>query len=269
MTMFKTTCFEMWRQEKEMPQIITLCKKLDDDLHGGLAAGLITEFCGGPGCGKTQMCLQLCVNVQFPSRVGGLQGKAVYLDTNQDFSPKRLREIACCAEKRFNRALPKVGFGLGTQNVFTVNSILEGVTYLYCKNHKLLQAAIENLREMLINDNAIKLIIIDSFSFPLRVIEDVAERTGIVYNLLSQLQQLATEFKVVVVITNELTTRVTGNDWKICPALGDSHAHKINQRIILSKCIEEKYYIAIVEKSNCVPQAAIPFVIKQNGIRDL
>lgn len=53
--MFKTTCFEIWRQEKEMHRIITLCKKLDDNLGGGIAAGLITEFCGGPGCGKTQM----------------------------------------------------------------------------------------------------------------------------------------------------------------------------------------------------------------------
>nr|XP_014090029.2 DNA repair protein RAD51 homolog 3 [Bactrocera oleae] len=252
-----------------MPRIITLCKNLDDNIEGGLAAGLITEFCGGPGCGKTQMCLQLCINVQFPRRVGGLQGQAVYLDTNQDFSPNRLREIAFCAEKRFIRALPKVGLDLGTQCPFTVNSVLAGVTYIYCKNHMVLQAAVESLREMLINHNEIKLIIIDSFSFPLRLIEDVAERTAIVYSLLSQLQQLATEYKVVVVITNELTTRVTGNDWNICPALGDSHEHKINQRIILSKCNEKNYYVALMEKSNIVPQVAIPFVIKQNGIRDI
>ncbi|XP_069967218.1 DNA repair protein RAD51 homolog 3 isoform X2 [Bactrocera oleae] len=224
--MFKTTCFEIWRQEKEMPRIITLCKNLDDNIEGGLAAGLITEFCGGPGCGKTQMCLQLCINVQFPRRVGGLQGQAVYLDTNQDFSPNRLREIAFCAEKRFIRALPKVGLDLGTQCPFTVNSVLAGVTYIYCKNHMVLQAAVESLREMLINHNE-------------------------------------------VVITNELTTRVTGNDWNICPALGDSHEHKINQRIILSKCNEKNYYVALMEKSNIVPQVAIPFVIKQNGIRDI
>uniref|UniRef100_A0A0K8VB09 DNA repair protein RAD51 homolog 3 n=1 Tax=Bactrocera latifrons TaxID=174628 RepID=A0A0K8VB09_BACLA len=267
--MFKISSFEIWRQEKEMPRIITLCKKLDDILEGGLAAGLITEFCGGPGCGKTQMCLQLCINVQFPRRVGGLQGQAVYLDTNQDFSPNRLREIAYCAEKRLIRALPKTGFDLGTQYPFTVNSILAGVNYLYCKNHIILQAAVESLREMLINNNEIKLIIVDSFSFPLRLIEDVAERIGVVYNLLSQLQQLATDFKVVVVITNELTTRITGNDWNICPALGDSHGHKINQRIILSKCIEENCFVALMEKSNIVPKVALPFVIKQNGIRDL
>lgn len=64
-----------------------------------------------------------------------------------------------------------------------------------------------------------------------------------------------------VVITNELTTRVTGNDWNICPALGDSHEHKINQRIILSKCNEKNYYVALMEKSNIVPQVAIPFVV--------
>ncbi|XP_054747479.1 DNA repair protein RAD51 homolog 3 [Anastrepha obliqua] len=267
--MFKTTCFDIWRQEKEMPHIVTLCKELDDKLGGGIATGLITEFCGGPGCGKTQMCLQLCINVQFPRIVGGLQSKAVYLDTNQDFSPTRLLEMAICTEKRFHRALHKSDLQTSTQTPFTANTIMNGVTYIYCKSYLTLQAAVGEMREMLNEDKAIKLIVIDSFSFPLRVIEDVAERTGILYSLLTDLQQLAVEYQLVVVITNELTTRVNGNDWKICPALGDSHAHKINQRIILSKCNEQKHFVALVEKSNIIPQVAVPFVIKQNGIRDV
>ncbi|XP_067614437.1 DNA repair protein RAD51 homolog 3 [Eurosta solidaginis] len=267
--MFKTTCFDIWRKEKEMPHILTLCKELDDKMGSGIAAGIITEFCGGPGCGKTQMCLQLCINVQFPKSVGGLQGKAIYLDTNQDFSATRLREMAVCTEKRFHRAMHKGTYDTLTQTPFTVNTILSGVTYIYCKNCQTLQAAVAQLRNMLNEDIAIKLIIVDSFSFPLRFIEEVAERTGLIYTLLTELQQLAMEYQVVVVITNELTTRINGNEWKICPALGDSHAHKINQRIILSKSNEHKCYVALVEKSNIVPHIAIPFVIKQNGVRDL
>ena len=29
--------------------------------------------------GKTQICMQLCVNVQIPECLGGLEGQAVYI----------------------------------------------------------------------------------------------------------------------------------------------------------------------------------------------
>ena len=34
---------------------------------------------------------QLCVNIQFPQEVGGVGGKALYLDTNQNFNPHRFK----------------------------------------------------------------------------------------------------------------------------------------------------------------------------------
>lgn len=52
--MFKTTAFEVWRREQELPKLITLIKELDDKLAGGLPLGIITELCGAPGTGKTQ-----------------------------------------------------------------------------------------------------------------------------------------------------------------------------------------------------------------------
>ena len=37
--------------------IITFCKAIDEMLGGGIQAGGITEVCGVPGVGKTQVCL--------------------------------------------------------------------------------------------------------------------------------------------------------------------------------------------------------------------
>ena len=34
---------------------MTFCEGLDDMLGGGVPVGKITEFCGAPGIGKTQM----------------------------------------------------------------------------------------------------------------------------------------------------------------------------------------------------------------------
>ena len=41
----------------------------------------MTEFCGVPGIGKTQLGMQLCVNVQRPTELGGRGGAAIYIDT--------------------------------------------------------------------------------------------------------------------------------------------------------------------------------------------
>lgn len=35
--------------------------------------------------------LQLCVNVQIPKSLDGLAGSAVFIDTNNGFSPQRLK----------------------------------------------------------------------------------------------------------------------------------------------------------------------------------
>jgi RAD51-like protein 2 len=56
--------------------------------------GKISEVCGAAGLGKTQLCMQLCVNVQIPERFGGLGAKAIYIDTEGSFVSNRLVEIA-------------------------------------------------------------------------------------------------------------------------------------------------------------------------------
>ena len=38
--------------------------------------------------------MQLCVNVQIPEQIGGLEGQAVYIDTEGSFISKRVIEIA-------------------------------------------------------------------------------------------------------------------------------------------------------------------------------
>ena len=44
--------------------------------------------------GKTQICHTLCVTCQLPLSQGGAEGKAIYIDTEGTFRPKRLVSIA-------------------------------------------------------------------------------------------------------------------------------------------------------------------------------
>lgn len=47
-------------------------------LGGGVPLTKLSEFCGAPGIGKTQLGMQLAVNVQIPDSLGGVAGEAVY-----------------------------------------------------------------------------------------------------------------------------------------------------------------------------------------------
>lgn len=53
----------------------------------------MTEFCGAPGIGKTQLAIQLCVNCQIPVWADGTAGHAIYIDTEGSFVPERALDM--------------------------------------------------------------------------------------------------------------------------------------------------------------------------------
>jgi len=56
--------------------------------------GELTELCGLCATGKTQICMQLCLNAQVPRVFGGVEGQALYIDTHGDFQTERVSEMA-------------------------------------------------------------------------------------------------------------------------------------------------------------------------------
>jgi DNA repair protein RadA len=88
---------------KQIKQLTTGCQSLDTLLKGGLETQSLTEFYGEFGTGKSQICHQLCVTVQLPEAQGGLNGGALYVDTENTFRPERIQEIA----KRFGLTLTR------------------------------------------------------------------------------------------------------------------------------------------------------------------
>jgi len=55
------------------------CSKLDGFLQGGVAVQGITEIAGESSSGKTQLCLQMALTVQYPVINGGLSGGWCFL----------------------------------------------------------------------------------------------------------------------------------------------------------------------------------------------
>lgn len=74
---------------------------MDKITRNGLPIRGITEIVGESGCGKSQMCLQLALNVQLSMANGGLEKSAVYICTEDRFPSKRLLEMAGFYEREF------------------------------------------------------------------------------------------------------------------------------------------------------------------------
>jgi len=75
------TAKELAELKKTVGRITTGSKSLDGLIGGGVETQSITEFFGEYGSGKSQLCHQLAVNVQLPPERGGLNGAALYIDT--------------------------------------------------------------------------------------------------------------------------------------------------------------------------------------------
>jgi len=88
------TADELLKERLNVKKLTTGSQALDELLGGGLDTQTITEFFGAYGSGKSQLCHQLCVNVQLPYERGGLEGAALYIDTEHTFSPERIVQMA-------------------------------------------------------------------------------------------------------------------------------------------------------------------------------
>lgn len=53
------SALELLKKETQLPSIVTCNEAIDKMLGGGVPLGKMTEFCGIPGIGKTQVGLEL------------------------------------------------------------------------------------------------------------------------------------------------------------------------------------------------------------------
>ena len=67
--------------------------EVDELLGGGVETQSITEVYGEFGAGKSQVTHQLAVNVQLPAAHGGLEGSAIFIDSEDTFRPERIEQM--------------------------------------------------------------------------------------------------------------------------------------------------------------------------------
>ncbi|XP_032305716.1 DNA repair protein RAD51 homolog 3 [Drosophila ananassae] len=223
LNIFKTSVWDLMQEEPN--KICTGIKGVDENYGGGISLGHITELIGNSGTGKTQMCLNLCLNVQIPKTAGGLEGSALFIDTRQDFNPHRLLQLATELERQYAHKVPD----------FKALKMLKNVYYVRCSSEAQLMASVLSCHRHLENHKNIKLIVIDSLSFTLQMIENKSKMFELLLELHESMRNLQRTYKVAWVITNVLTYRVSKGQFHLVPALGDLHSHLINERIWFSR----------------------------------
>ncbi|XP_058558783.1 DNA repair protein RAD51 homolog 3 isoform X4 [Neofelis nebulosa] len=147
----KCTALELLEQEHTQSFIITFCSALDNILGGGIPLTKTTEICGVPGVGKTQLCMQLAVDVQIPECFGGVEGEAVFIDTEGSFMVDRVVDLATACiqhlhlitEAHMGEEHPKA------LEDFTLENILSHIYYFRCRDYTELLAQVYLLPDFL------------------------------------------------------------------------------------------------------------------------
>ncbi len=246
------TAYDLKLESINRRKITTGSRNLDELLGGGIETKTITELFGEFGSGKTQICHQLAVNVQLPEDKGGLEGKAVYIDTEGTFRWERIEQMAR-------------GVGLdpdeAMRNIYWIRAINS--------HHQI--AIVDKLFDMVKKEN-IKLVVVDSVTghfraeFPGR--ENLAMRQQLLNRHLHQLMRLADIFNIAVVITNQVMARPDVFYGDPTQAVG-GHVlgHAPGVRVQLKKSRGNKRIARIVDAPH-LPEGETVFVITEWGIRD-
>ncbi|XP_012868651.1 PREDICTED: DNA repair protein RAD51 homolog 3 isoform X3 [Dipodomys ordii] len=147
----KCTALELLEREHTQGFIITFCSALDNVLGGGVPLMKTTEICGVPGVGKTQLCMQLAVDVQIPECFGGVAGEAVFIDTEGSFMVDRVIDIATACIQHLQLT---AGAHMGEEHQkaledFTLENILSHIYYFRCHDYTELLAQVYLLPDFL------------------------------------------------------------------------------------------------------------------------
>jgi len=245
---------ELITKRQNILRLTTGSKKLDALLGGGIETQSITEFYGEYGSGKSQIAHQLCVNVQLPMERGGLEGGALYIDTENTFRIERISQMA-------------KHVGLDPQEAFKHIILAEA----YTSDHQMF--LLENA-DRVIKENNIKLIIIDSLTAHFRSEyigrESLAERQQKLNQHMHKLIRLARAFNAVAFVTNQvMSSPDVFFGEPIRPIGGHIVAHTSHTRIYLRKAGRGPVRIARLVSSPYLPEGECVFKITENGIEDV
>ena len=227
-------------EERHSGRVKTAARELDELLGGGVPLKQITEFAGQPGVGKTQLGMQLALNVQIPTAFGGLGGRAVYIDTEGSFLAPRCLEMAEALVQRL-RADAASATQHSAAAALHAHALLDRIAvYRVHDVHEQL-GVLKALSASGPQDPPLRLLVLDSVAFHFRHADlDFRRRTALLGETAHTLSLLADRpdregGPLAAVCINQVTTKVNDavSTSSLVPALGEQWAHMCNVQLTL------------------------------------
>ena len=245
---------ELIKMRQNVRRLTTTSKQVDELLGGGLETQTITEFYGEYGVGKSILCHQLAVNVQLPEEKGGLNGAALYIDTENTFRPEWIVRMANA---------------IGLDPTETAKNII--YSEAFTSDHQIL---ILEKADKVIQENNVKLIIVDSLTAHFRSEylgrEMLAERQQKLNNHLHRLVRLSRAFNACAVVTNQVMSRPDAFYAMAVEAVGGHIvSHTTHTRISLRRTASGPVRICKLVSSPYLPEGERIFKITEEGVKDI
>lgn len=233
---------------------ITTGSKSFNELMGGkgFETQAITELFGEFGSGKTQLALQLCLNVQLPPEKGGLDSQVFFIDTENTFRPDRITQMAEGLEMDPAEALQRIH-----------------VARAYNSSHQML--LVEKVKE-LSKEYPARLLIVDSLTSHFRA-EYVgrgalADRQQKLNRHMHDLLRWGDINNGAVVVTNQVAAKPDaffGDPTR--PIGGHIVGHTATFRLYLRKSKGNKRIARLIDSPH-LPEGEAVFSVNQTGIGD-
>eukprot|EP00048_Salpingoeca_helianthica_P018826 m.243227 g.243227 ORF g.243227 m.243227 type:complete len:358 (-) comp27182_c0_seq1:21-1094(-) len=266
-----SSALEMLKQERVQAGIITFCGAWDGMLGNGIPLGKLTEVCGPPGIGKTQLGIQLAVDVQIPQCFSGVEGEAIYIDTEGSFVAERARDIAAGVLQHLQTvsAQPNNAEHAQACAELSLAGMLSRIHLFRAHTHHELIALSFLLEDFCKEHPNVRLVVVDSIAFHFRQeFASMALRSRLLHGIAQTLIRLAVSHNLAVVLTNQMTTKLGGESrGQLVPALGESWGHMCTNRIVLSW--QRGVRCATLAKSPTLPETTINYDVTPAGIRDV
>jgi len=240
------------KRHEQIGHLTSGSKSFDSLIGGGFETQGITEFFGEFGSGKTQIVHQLCVNVQLPLEKGGLDGHAIFIDTENTFRPERIYQMAEGYNLEGKELLKKIH-----------------VANAYNSNHQMM--LVDKARDIA-KKNPVRLAVVDSLTGHFRAEYigrgALADRQQKLNMHMHSLMRLGRLNNAVICVTNQVAAKPDaffGDPTR--PIGGHIVGHTAMFRIYLRKSKGGKRIARLIDSPH-LPEGEAVFTVSEEGIRD-
>ncbi|MEF8813053.1 MAG: DNA repair and recombination protein RadA [Halovenus sp.] len=250
-------------------------EEVDDLLGGGVETQSITEVYGEFGSGKSQVTHQLSVNVQLPAEYGGLEGAAIFVDSEDTFRPERIDDMMRGLDDEIIEAT-MVFHGVADEDEADatdedlLDALLEAlldnihVAKAFNSNHQILLAekAQEIASESQDEEFPVRLLCVDSLTAHFRAEYvgrgELADRQQKLNKHLHDLMRVGDLNNTAVVVTNQVSANPDsffGDPTQ--PIGGNILGHTSTFRLYLRKSKANKRIVRLVDAPNLADGEAV------------